>query len=322
MLERDKRGQTTRCTAIPYERGKILLVETPTGLALPSGYAHWQYGFPEALYHLFRSEHDIGFRPETINSFIQHKTDEGDEVVNMTFIGGGTYRGGSKVRALTTRDALKEALPKHDRRALELYAGRHIGLPLEFISSTSGKEKPLPAICNEIPNEAQKPKDFIVSGGPIRYSNERDPAQYAFQELGKGTNMGAISFFGGKGEGRETPQRTLIRERGEESGNALVVEQIGMLGVRINNVIGQQQPNDYSVNFSIAGTISEKITEMPKRGGKETKRIIWLTLEELRNLPSEKLRTRDTRDLTELMEMIMKTGRKITPLEGVVESLK
>ena len=231
-----KIGQTTRCTAIAYKGDKICLVETEHGLELPGGYAHWKYGSPGAVQELLHTEHGIDFRPDYVSSMIQHRTRENLPVINLTFAGlVGDCVQTEGAYWLTLNDALKQqTLNKHDKRALELHKQGTTRVPLSFICVTGSVEQPK-LILPELPaiREPQKPTDFIVSGGPIRHQPRDMPAAYAFQQLNRNAGKGKLSFFGGTAEEDELPPEALKREIEEESGGKLVVQQKGLLGVRI-----------------------------------------------------------------------------------------
>ncbi|MEK6896387.1 MAG: NUDIX domain-containing protein [Nanoarchaeota archaeon] len=231
-----KIGQTTRCTAIAYKGDKICLVETEHGLELPGGYAHWKYGSPGAVQELLHTEHGIDFRPDYVSSMIQHRTRENLPVINLTFAGlVGDCVQTEGAYWLTLNDALKQqTLNKHDKRALELHKNGTIKVPLSFIRVTEQVEQ-LSHVLTEPPaiRKPQKPTDFIVSGGPIRHQPRDMPAAYAFQQLNRNAGKGKLSFFGGTAEEDELPPEALKREIEEESGGKLVVQQKGLLGVRI-----------------------------------------------------------------------------------------
>ncbi|HLC54121.1 MAG TPA: NUDIX domain-containing protein [Candidatus Nanoarchaeia archaeon] len=319
MVGNNKCGQTTRCTAIACKDGKICLRETEYGLQLPGGYAHWKYGFPGAVQELLYAEHGINFEPAYLRSMIQHRTPEGLSVIDLAVTGNSTNRTNAhRTYWFTPDDALRQNLNAHDRSTLELHALGTIKVPLDFIRVT-GQSEQLSHMLAEPPTirKPQQPIDFIVSGGPIRYRQKARSAVYAFQQLSNDAGDGKLSFFGGTAEEDELPHQTIKREINEEGGGKLVVEQRGLLGVRINNVTGPHQSEKYAVNFSIANTTSEKTDEILGSGDIDTVGITWLDLGRIMDMPEDKFRTRDTRALIELMESILQRRGKFMPLDLV-----
>ncbi len=326
MSNGGEEGQSVLCTAIIIQDGKIAIKETERGLALPGGHVDWSYGSNNALPVRVYNEHGCGFWPKHISSILHHRTSRGDPVINLTYVGETKAQQDSTgLKWLTLEELAKETCEPHARRALESYRTGSTKIPLDFVRFTG-----VPRDIGDITflgngaEEKHPARDFVVSGGPLRYMPKEAPlqaAEYAFQECARAVINGQhadniLSFFGGKTLGDELPTRGMLRERGQEGITSTKVVPEGYIGLFINDVDGQKQPARYSANFSAGSLIGDKVNYIPLRAKEETKGIAWLTIAQIEAARS-RFRTKDTYLATSLWHEATRKDKTLYPLDIV-----
>lgn len=323
MSNGDEGGQSVLCTAIMVQEGKIALKETEKGLALPGGHVDWAYGSTNAVPMRIHAQHKCGFWPKHISSMLQHRTANGDSVVNVTYVGKTKTQQDSRGLVwLTLEELAHQTCEPHARRALERYR-EEARIPLDFVRCMHAPRE-LKDV-NFVGDDAEKvysAKEFVVSGGPLKHMHKGtsiDSAEYAFQECARAVidNQHAdnvLSFFGGKAEGNELPLEVMLRERSAEGVQMNGIIPHEYIGLFINDVLGQRQPQRYSANFSIGSTISYKVESIPKSAKAETRGITWLNMEEIERA-RQKFRTPDTYLVTKLWHDATRSNKPLYPLD-------
>jgi ADP-ribose pyrophosphatase YjhB (NUDIX family) len=166
-------------------------------------------------------------------------------------------------------------------------------------------------------DHAWAPKDFIVVGASIYHREGDEPLRWGLMRCAKPEYFGKLSSFGGKPEPGESILQTLLREVSQESGDTLKIDPIGISGIFLNPV-GQYkgQPNNYAANFAVVARARDKILAIPERVKRETKEVVWRTLDELVAMQAEEFRTGDTRAAAVIAAQ-QRTQGGIVPFETI-----
>jgi ADP-ribose pyrophosphatase YjhB (NUDIX family) len=306
----------TICSAIIQRSdGRIAFKEekTPTGkkLSLPGGYVDWGLGFPEAIVDRVRSQNRVKFLPLEINGITQNFSPSGKWVTNINVLGPLISNlDETGIYWLSLDEALKK---EDDFRTPDTHV-----LLRKLYQQTPFK---LDFVCLTIPQTnsrkyfgfSNEPTDFNVASTVVRYDLPRN-AEYAFMICGEGEResvRGKLSLFGGHLADGERTTCASARETCEES-TKYIGPQIGLVGA----FISQSSSGMYVVNFATAAHGIER-PHLRKHKKREAAGVRFLTAPEIYNMPITEFRTPDTLLATLLTDHILKSGRKLVPLESI-----